>query len=140
MATLISGKKQRIRLDGVVIAKQTNWSIGISGEYPEATYYESTDTEFGELIGSAYTWSFSGFYSKDDTNGLLEVETAAISGTKLATLTFDLDGVTQWGPDVASNSISAAIVKSFNMESGEKEWMKVSADGVFSGAIFKSAV
>ena len=130
----MSGRLASVKLGSATIVGMGTWTIPITLDEIDATSFGSTwkKTDVGF---SGWTASFNGYYDTGDTTGQGALQTAAIAGTLLTDIRFNVDTTSYWTPDVTSDSAAGCRITSLEMSFDKADIGRISYSVAGTGPI-----
>ena len=109
MGDPLMGRYASVKLGSNLVANLTNWSIDINMDEIDVTAFGSV---WGKSMPGFQRWTGSaeGHYDPADTNGQAELQSNALSATKITDIRFYIDSTSYWTPDITNDSDAGCFI------------------------------
>ena len=138
MATYV-GKDAAFKVGTDTVSEMTDWSIEITADVIREDVFGSTWAKKHGLSATDWSATVNGLVDLTDTDGQVVLENAVISGTKLTTLRFYVDGTNYYTSDTDTDAAAGAYVTSYSPGTAQGDVARVSISIEGTGPIHKTS-
>lgn len=137
--SVYTGKNAKVSFGTDTILNLSTWTLTIESPLlGEPVFGDEWSVVAGQGIKSA-TGSLSGLLDTGDTTGQNEMESAAISGTKVVDLRLYVNTTDYWTSDTGADTDAGVYFTNYNASAGANEITKVSCDFSFHGKVHRTS-
>ncbi len=130
------GRLAKIVTSSGTVANMYSWSMTVANDLVTQSVFD--DDGWDKVHGSAvksYSGSMEGLMDKDDTNGQVYLDTAALAGTGLTDVWLYVNATDYYKPDTASNDEAVMYIGNVETTVVTEDVIRITFDYQGSGPI-----
>lgn len=138
MSTYV-GRDAAFKVGTDTVAEITDWSIEVTADVIREDVFGDTWAKKHGLAATDWSATVNGLVDLTDTNGQVALENAVISGTKMSTLRFYVDGTDYYTSDTGSDADAGAYITSYSPGTAQGDVARVSISIEGTGPLYKTS-